>query len=311
LQILLEAIIGCKTSLEKHQSHDYFEYDCCAYHFIAAFNGVIEPQKDGRLHWHIMSYSSVLSQEMLEKAAAASSMTLQIQIGKMLDNFTCTNLSCEIHQWYDDTLSSVQHGSKRSQSADKEVPNASFIFDNFISIWMKKNLLTGMHGHGFCCEKGQKRKIHVSFSIQTKTSFLEHLPSSHYTIQVRKHCKKTNVQAYPVDEETIAMLNASNDALIGEFIYQHPMGPIVWEQTQYEQDAYYCKNNIITTNFVGCANNSSPITSTTSGEAAEEYLSEYMVKEKASLKQAVHSLLVALDQIIVHPSKAEDTVSNI
>ena len=87
------------------------------------------------------------------------------------------------------------------------------------------------------------------------------------------------------------------------------MGPIIWEQTRYEQDVYYCENNIITTNIICCANNSSPITSTTSGEAAEEYLSEYMVKEKASLKQAVPSLLAALDQIIVHPSKAEDTGS--
>ncbi len=32
-----------------------------------------------------------------------------------------------------------------------------------------------------------------------------------------------------------------------------------------------------------------------------------MVKEKASLKQAVPALLVALDEIIVHPSKAQDT----
>jgi hypothetical protein len=34
-----------------------------------------------------------------------------------------------------------------------------------------------------------------------------------------------------------------------------------------------------------------------------------MVKEKATLKQAVSSLLVALDQIIAHPSKAKDTGS--
>ncbi len=116
-----------------------------------------------------------------------------------------------------------------------------------------------------------------------------------------------DVRPFPVDEDTIAMLNAPNNALIGKLIHQHPMGPIVWEQTRYEQDAYYCENNIITTNIVSCANNFSPITSTTSGEAAEEYLSEYMVKEKASLKQAVTSLLAALDQIIAHPSKAEDT----
>ncbi len=89
------------------------------------------------------------------------------------------------------------------------------------------------------------------------------------------------------------------------------MGPIMWEQTRYKQDVYYCENNIITTNIVGCENYSSPITSTTSGEAAEEYLSKYMVKEKTSLKQAVPSLLTALDQIIAHPSKAEDTGSTI
>ncbi len=44
LQTLLEAIIGCKTSSETHWSHDHFQYDCCAYHCIAALNGVIEPQ---------------------------------------------------------------------------------------------------------------------------------------------------------------------------------------------------------------------------------------------------------------------------
>jgi hypothetical protein len=77
----------------------------------------------------------------------------------------------------------------------------------------------------------------------------------------------------------------------------------------HEQDAYYCENNIITTNIVGCENNFSLITSTTSGEAVEKYLSEYMVKEKAILKQAVPSLLAALVQIIAHPSKAEDTGS--
>ncbi len=99
------------------------------------------------------------------------------------------------------------------------------------------------------------------------------------------------VWAYPVDEDIIAMLNAPNNALIGEFIHQHPMGPIVWEQTWYEQDAYYCENIIIITNIANCTNNSSPITSTTSGETAEEYSSEYMVKEKASLKRRYHHFL--------------------
>jgi hypothetical protein len=56
LQILLEAIIGCKTSSKTRWSNDYFQYDRHAYCRIAAFNGVIEPQQDGHLHWHIMLY---------------------------------------------------------------------------------------------------------------------------------------------------------------------------------------------------------------------------------------------------------------
>ncbi len=113
MQILLEAVIGCKTSSETHWSHDYFWYDQRAYHCIAAFNGVIEPQQDGRLHWHIMLYSSVLLPELLEKEAADSSMALQTQIGKMLNSITCTTVPCDIHQWYNDLLSSIEHGSKR------------------------------------------------------------------------------------------------------------------------------------------------------------------------------------------------------
>ncbi len=121
----------------------------------------MEPQTDGHLYWHIILYSSVLSPELLKTAAATSSMALQTKIGKMLDSITCKTVPCENHQWYNDMLSSVQHGSKRPQSADIEVPSASSNFGNFISIGMKKSLLTGMHGHGFCCEKGKKENLCV------------------------------------------------------------------------------------------------------------------------------------------------------
>ncbi len=41
-----------------------------------------------------------------------------------------------------------------------------------------------------------------------------------------------DVRAYPMDEDTIAMLNALNNALIGQFLHQHPMGAIKWERTR-------------------------------------------------------------------------------
>ncbi len=124
LRILLEAVIGCKSSLDTRQSHDYLQYMRCACHCIAAFRGVIEPQQDGRLHWHIMLYSSVLSQELLEKAAAAPTK-LQPQVAEMLDSITCTTLPPYIHQWYNDTIATIQQGTKRPRAADMDVLDAS------------------------------------------------------------------------------------------------------------------------------------------------------------------------------------------
>ncbi len=85
LCILLEAVIGCQTSSATRGSHNYLQYECCAYHCIDAFNGIIEPQQDGCLHWHIMLYSSVLTPELLQKAAVAP-VNVQTQIGQILDS---------------------------------------------------------------------------------------------------------------------------------------------------------------------------------------------------------------------------------
>ena len=81
LTVFLNAVIGCKTSAETRRSHDYLQYKWHAYHCIAAFNGVIEPQQDGHLHWHMMIYSSVLSPELLQKTAIAP-IKMQEQIAQ-------------------------------------------------------------------------------------------------------------------------------------------------------------------------------------------------------------------------------------
>ena len=63
-------------------------------------------------------------------------------------------------------------------------------------------------------------------------------------------------------------MKTPTNALIGEFKQQHTMGPVIWEQTRQEADAFYCENNLIATNIQERAQNSSPITSDASGEAA-------------------------------------------
>jgi hypothetical protein len=85
---------------------------------------VIEPQQVGHLHWHIMLYSSMQSSELLEKAAAAPTK-LQTQVAEILDSITCTTLPSDIHQWYNDTIATIQHGTKHPWATDMDVPDAS------------------------------------------------------------------------------------------------------------------------------------------------------------------------------------------
>jgi hypothetical protein len=106
LRILLEAVIGCKSSSDTRRNHDYLMYDQCAYHWIAAFNSVVEPQASGHLHRHMMVYSSVLYPELLERAAAAP-IKLQTQVADMLNSITHTKLCPEKHQWYNDIIAEI------------------------------------------------------------------------------------------------------------------------------------------------------------------------------------------------------------
>ncbi len=191
---------------------------------------MIEPQQDGCLHWHIMLYSSVLSPELLEKAATAPTK-LQTQVAEMLDSITCTTLPPNIHQWYNDTIATIRQGTTHPRAADMNVPDASSDYIVFLHIGMKKSLLTGMHGYGFCCGKGKKGKYMCRLVFKqglhkVKTCAILIIL---FKLEIVTKKQRADVQAIPLDKDTVAMLNAPNDALAGALKQQHPMGPIVWE----------------------------------------------------------------------------------
>jgi hypothetical protein len=134
---------------------------------------------------------------------------------------------CDIHQWYNDILSSVEHGSKQPRGADIKVPNASSNYEDFISIGMKKIILTGIHGQGFCCETGKKGKYMCRLVFKQGLHTWNTCPLLIIVFRLENIAKKqhADVRAYPMDEDTNAMLNAPNNALIGEFIHQHLWDP--------------------------------------------------------------------------------------
>jgi hypothetical protein len=119
--------------------------------------------------------------------------------------------------------------------------------------------------------------------------------------------QRADVQAIPLDKDTVPMLNAPNDALAGALKQQHPMGLMPGNKHGMNKKHFIVETTSLPQILWVALVTHPRSQSTTLGKATKEYMSEYMVKEKASLKQAVPTLLAALYEIIVHPSKAEDT----
>ncbi len=67
-----------------------------------------------------------------------------------------------------------------------------------------------MHGHGFCCEKGKKGKNMCRLMFKQGLHTQNTCPLLIILFRSENIAKKqhVDVQAYPVDEDTIAMLNA-------------------------------------------------------------------------------------------------------
>ncbi len=87
------------------------------------------------------------------------------------------------------------------------MPNASSNYDDFIPIGMKKTILTGMHGHGFCCEKGKKGKYMCRLVFKQGLHTWNTCPLLIVLFRLENIAKKqhADVRAYPMDEHTIAM----------------------------------------------------------------------------------------------------------
>jgi hypothetical protein len=64
-------------------------------------------------------------------------------------------------------FASVEHGSKQPRGANIKVPDASSNYEDSISIGMKKSILIGMHGHGFCCSGKKVWQLETGCPVET------------------------------------------------------------------------------------------------------------------------------------------------
>jgi hypothetical protein len=308
LKVLLDAVIGCTSNTDRRRNVDFLQHERHAFGQIASLNGVIEPQVDGRLHWHINLFSSVINPSLLTQLASAPHR-IKNQVGEYIDSIVCTKLPAELYEWYRSITQKNNDSTKIVRAADLCAPTAKEDFTLFMNVAKKKGILSGIHGHGFTCQKLPKGRYQCRVSMprgvhEARTSPI--LIIMNCEKNGKKEKKKPTFAVFEVDEQIKKKLSTSRKLSEGQLCHDHFKGPIVWEQQRFEHDQYFVEQNLLTTMLIQCHNNASFISGRDAGEAVEEYLISYFGKEAAPLKQAAGVLLAAMEHIHAHPSKADD-----
>ena len=310
IKIFLNSIVGCPQSKESRRSRDYLEQSRGAFGRVSAVNGVIEPQKEGRLHFHLELYSSVLTPRLLSHLAIANN-ELGTHIASYLNSIVCTNVTDDIREWYHSAITSRKNdgGMHMPRAIDFTVPNAKTNYEDFLDVGKRKGILLGYHKHGFTCQKPPKGVYKCRVSMPRGWNEGVTCPlliTLHSNEDVKKNIK-ASLSSHAINPETANVLSKPLNPLNGQLCRAHTKGPVLWEMHRPEKDEYFVEQNLITTNLLECHNNSSAILGEDSGNSVQEYLLSYELKEGAALKQAVPILLAAMEHIHAYPSKADDT----
>ncbi|CAN0199302.1 unnamed protein product [Lampetra planeri] len=307
MRILLDDVARCPMAAHTRVSRDYLQWERGAYLNIAAVSGVIEPHKGGWLHRRLNTYSSVLTPSLLTRLAAAPT-DVQIVIGNILDSTACTHLAPAVREWYNGIV--AQDGNvARPCTANLNVLDAMAHYGEFVAMGQRKSALSQHHKHGFSCEKPPKG-LYMCRLCMAHGVHAEHtcplMIAMHKRLE-HKDNQRAILVGLPVDQATLDVIDGPYDPLRSQLIRPHHFGPIVWEMRRPATDAMLVESNLITTNLVGCHNNSSFTSGQDAGEAVEEYKAAFMTKEGVPLCQANAVLLSGPEDIAQHPSVADDT----
>ena len=162
-----KAVLQCPESSETRVARNFTERKRGAFGPTAAFIAVTEPQKSGRLHFHLMQYSSNLTAPFLHRLAAAPQYVTQ-HIGEYIDSTCLTRLSAKTHSWMQEFNSN--ESMERPRAADIVVPDAALDYCGFVQAAEQKSALVGTHVHNFSCEKGKLALLDVvSASLEAYT----------------------------------------------------------------------------------------------------------------------------------------------
>ncbi|KAG1711916.1 hypothetical protein DVH05_009157 [Phytophthora capsici] len=304
LRSFTEHIMRCHDASRTRVSRNYIDRPSGVYGRVAAFNAVVEPQCDGRLHAHFTVYGATMTPDLLTRIASCPELWPGVR--RSFDSVSCTSIPRNVRNWRDDWQRA--HEGKLARAFDIPAPNAAQDYDGFRAAAMKRVLSTNTHSHSSTCRKGVRgrRMCRLArpagvFENETQPLLVQLTKASNPAKRVR-----ATFAVYAIDENVAGNIDVSPNYDMKRLLRKPTNGAVVWEQHRPQEDELFVETNLGFACLSRSHTNSSVINGRDAGDMVEEYQQAYMTKEKGGLKSATAVMATALQDIEKFPSVAED-----
>ena len=272
LKSFFNSVIKCPINEDIKVIRPVSKRNKSLYGTVDGFIGVIEPQKDSRLHLHLSLYNSIMTGSLLSKVCICDE--LQKITKEWIDGVCHTHLSDRTHKWI--------------KSFEGKVPKRDFTvivsridedLDTYIFESEKKLYSTNEHSHSFTCEYGLRGLFMCRLSMPRGINNIETRPILiilKQRLNVEKK-QKAEFDIMEVDDDMSNYLDRPHKYTDGELIKVLKSGPIIWEKFKPDIDKYFVETNLHLA-LLNSHSNSAFISTSDHSDAVDEYEADYMTK---------------------------------
>ena len=313
LDDLLNKLVKCPQSKDIRQSLTYFERETSVIGKINAIDGIIEPQKESRLHGHFRFYSTDVTPHLLKKMIAAKEM--QEIASAWMNSVSTACLMKSTHQWIKGIKKEGKLVPRACELRDVSVDLSELCKEDVVQKHLQlldhvcENTLchTNFHKHSFTCEKGAKGNYFCRLCMarglnpdMTRLPMITVRSKGDMTMK-----EKAKLDAHELDKDMMKHVDSPVNHNCS-FKKPKPEGPMKWELHRPEDDKYFVETNKYFSMLDGHTNMQ---LFTTSDEArpAVDYEINYLTKESEKRLQAAASeMLAAMNHVQEVKSTADD-----
>ncbi|CAN0063145.1 unnamed protein product, partial [Heterosigma akashiwo] len=282
---------------------------------VSSAERVLEHTDSGRIHIHATLHGTVLTPDLVQSVLPDDELTGMVC--ELVNTLSCASLPPDTRKWWDSRKKDAhEEGKKLVPIYTADLPSAKSDYEHFVSESFKHFAAApgAEHQHSKGC---MKTKIGKHICRLARPAPISNSATAPKIISCTKAAKYSDGERgqfieQSVDQPTKNHIDRPLDYDNFEFMKQHLIGSLQIVRYRPPQDGMLVEGNPFIPGFLHNTHHNNQFNvNTADAHAVNEYVSKYQAKGQSVLRQAAPVLLTMIDQIKKHPSKADDTGSDI